>query len=70
MHPDDHRPEGRIGPVERSSGGRRRHSEDDIAWIGLPTCLRDAGLDIADLHYGNTATQITKYRRWAGGGGP
>ena len=26
-----------------------RYSEDDLAWIGLITCLRDADLGIADL---------------------
>lgn len=40
--------EGLVGPVERRSG-RRRYSHDDIAWIGLVTCLRTAGLGIADL---------------------
>lgn len=41
--------EGLIGPIERSSGGRRRYGPDDVAWIGLVTCLREAGLGIADL---------------------
>ncbi|MCE1180417.1 MAG: MerR family transcriptional regulator [Micrococcales bacterium] len=41
--------EGLIGPVDRDAGGRRRYSDDDLAWIGLITCLRDAGLGIADL---------------------
>ncbi|ROQ63233.1 DNA-binding transcriptional MerR regulator [Streptomyces sp. 840.1] len=41
--------EGLIGPIRRSSGGRREYSEDDIFWIGLVTCFRDAGLGIADL---------------------
>ena len=41
--------EGLIGPIERAPGGRRRYSADDVAWIGLVTCLRDAGLGIADL---------------------
>jgi DNA-binding transcriptional MerR regulator len=30
-------------------GGRRVFREGDIAWIGVVTCLRDAGLGIADL---------------------
>lgn len=37
-----------IGPIERSSGVRR-YSEDDVAWIGTVTCLRNAGLGITDL---------------------
>jgi DNA-binding transcriptional MerR regulator len=41
--------EGLIGPVERAANGQRRYSEDDIAWIGTVTCLRDAGLGITDL---------------------
>lgn len=40
--------EGLVGPVQRQSG-QRRYSEDDIAWIALVTCLRTAGLGIADL---------------------
>lgn len=41
--------EGLIGPVDRLHGGHRAYSDDDIFWIGLVTCLRDAGLGIADL---------------------
>lgn len=41
--------EGLIGPIDRAPGGRRRYSEDDVSWIGIVTCLRDAGLGIADL---------------------
>lgn len=41
--------EGLIGPVDRTVGGRRRYTEGDLAWVGLLTCLRDAGLGIADL---------------------
>ncbi len=40
--------EGLVGPIARRSG-QRRYSEDDVAWIGVVTCLRDAGLGIADL---------------------
>ena len=41
--------EGLVGPVARSAGGQRRYDDDDVAWIGLVTCLRDAGLGIAEL---------------------
>jgi DNA-binding transcriptional MerR regulator len=41
--------EGLIGPIDRAPGGRRRYSEDDVSWIGIVTCLRDAGLGIVDL---------------------
>ncbi|WSJ27052.1 MerR family transcriptional regulator [Streptomyces sp. NBC_01324] len=41
--------EGLIGPIRRSAGGRREYTDDDVFWIGLVTCFRDAGLGIADL---------------------
>lgn len=41
--------EGLIGPIQRSAGGRREYTEDDLFWIGLLTCFREAGLGIADL---------------------
>ena len=41
--------EGLIGPIDRAPGGRRRYSEDDVSWVGIVTCLRDAGLGIEDL---------------------
>ena len=40
--------EGLVGPIARSAG-QRRYTDDDVAWIGIVTCLRDAGLGIADL---------------------
>ncbi len=41
--------EGLVGPVDRTVSGRRRYTENDLAWVALLTCLRDAGLGIADL---------------------
>ena len=41
--------EGLIGPVERTTGGHRAYSEGDVAWVGLLSCLRDAGLGIDHL---------------------
>jgi DNA-binding transcriptional MerR regulator len=41
--------EGLIGPIRRSPGGRREYTEEDVFWIGLVTCFREAGLGIADL---------------------
>jgi DNA-binding transcriptional MerR regulator len=41
--------EGLVGPVRRDTSGHRRYAEDDLQWVGIVTCLRDAGLGIADL---------------------
>ena len=41
--------EGLIGPVSRTVGGHRAYTDDDLFWVGLIGCLRDAGLGIADL---------------------
>jgi DNA-binding transcriptional MerR regulator len=41
--------EGLIGPISRSAGGRRTYTPDDVAWIGIVTCLRRAGLGVEDL---------------------
>ncbi|MFI0901264.1 MerR family transcriptional regulator [Streptomyces sp. NPDC020983] len=41
--------EGLIGPIGRTTGGRRQYTEDDVFWIGLVTCFREAGLGIADV---------------------
>ena len=38
-----------IGPIRRASNGQRQYSAGDIAWIGVITCLREAGLGIGDL---------------------
>lgn len=41
--------EGLIGPIARATSGHRVYDGDDLFWIGLVTCLRDAGLGIAEL---------------------
>ncbi|MFJ1512439.1 MerR family transcriptional regulator [Cellulosimicrobium funkei] len=41
--------EGLIGPIARTTGGHRAYDGDDLFWIGLVTCLRAAGLGIAEL---------------------
>ena len=41
--------EGLIGPIARTAGGHRAYDGDDLFWIGLVTCLRDAGLGISEL---------------------
>lgn len=40
---------GLLGTVRRNSGGRRVYTDANITWIGLLTCLRSAGMGIADL---------------------
>ena len=41
--------EGLIGPVRRDTGGRRRYSDGDLAWLDVVTCLRRSGMGITDL---------------------
>ena len=41
--------EGLIGPISRDTSGRRLFTEADVAWIGVVTCMRGAGLGMADL---------------------
>ncbi|WP_430868678.1 MerR family transcriptional regulator [Demequina aurantiaca] len=41
--------EGLVGPIARDASGHRRFTDNDVTWIGVVTCLRDAGLGIADL---------------------
>ncbi|WP_288336867.1 MerR family transcriptional regulator [uncultured Gordonia sp.] len=38
-----------IGPIERTSGGRRRYREVDIDWLRICTRLRESGMPLADL---------------------
>jgi len=38
-----------VGPIDRNASGHRRYADNDVAWIGVVTCLRDAGLGITDL---------------------
>ncbi len=37
---------GMIPPVKRTVGGFRNYQEEDIGWIQLVTCMRNAGLPI------------------------
>lgn len=37
---------GMIPPVTRTKGGIRDYQEDDIAWVTLATCMRNAGLPV------------------------
>lgn len=41
--------EGIIGPLARDHRNHRVFSDNDLAWIGVVTCMKDAGLGIDDL---------------------
>lgn len=41
--------EGIIGPLTRDRRNHRVFSDNDLAWIGVVTCMKDAGLGIDDL---------------------
>ncbi|QOC26686.1 MerR family transcriptional regulator [Microbacterium hominis] len=41
--------EGIIGPLTRDHRNHRVFSDNDLAWIGVVTCMKDAGLGIDDL---------------------
>src|SRR3954451_21686314 len=38
--------EGLLGPVQRDSGGRRRYSGGDLAWLDVVIALRRSGMGI------------------------
>ncbi|GJF28977.1 MerR family transcriptional regulator [Kitasatospora sp. NE20-6] len=40
---------GLLGTLERSPGGRRRFTPDDLEWLGVLRCLRDTGMPIAEM---------------------
>jgi DNA-binding transcriptional MerR regulator len=41
--------EGIISPIARTTGGRRRYTDDDLGRLGFLRCLRDTGMPIARL---------------------
>lgn len=41
--------EGILAPVERTAGGRRAYTDDDLGRLGFLRCLRDTGMPIAQL---------------------
>ncbi|MFF5966767.1 MerR family transcriptional regulator [Streptomyces collinus] len=38
-----------VGPVQRTSGGRRRYSALDVDWLLICVKLRESGMPLADL---------------------
>ncbi|WP_399885500.1 MerR family transcriptional regulator [Streptomyces sp. BBFR51] len=40
-----------VGPVERTSGGRRRYTSFDVDWLLICVKLRSSGMPLADLKH-------------------
>ncbi|MFD9791490.1 MerR family transcriptional regulator [Streptomyces sp. NPDC059070] len=40
-----------VGPVQRTSGGRRRYTSLDVEWLLICVKLRESGMPLADLKY-------------------
>ena len=40
---------GLLDDIERTSGGQRVFTDDDLAWLGILRCLRDTGMPIARM---------------------
>jgi DNA-binding transcriptional MerR regulator len=40
---------GLLADIDRTSGGKRIFSDDDLDWLGLLRCLRDTGMPIAQM---------------------
>lgn len=38
-----------VGPVQRTSGGRRRYTSFDVDWLLICVKLRESGMPLADL---------------------
>ncbi|MFF5923747.1 MerR family transcriptional regulator [Streptomyces flavochromogenes] len=38
-----------VGPVRRTSGGRRRYTASDVEWLQICVRLRESGMPLADL---------------------
>ncbi|MFG3343642.1 MerR family transcriptional regulator [Streptomyces sp. NPDC048018] len=38
-----------VGPVHRTSGGRRRYTSSDVDWLLICVRLRESGMPLADL---------------------
>jgi len=40
---------GLLADIERTSGGQRVFTDEDLAWLGVLRCLRDTGMPIAQM---------------------
>ncbi|MGK2876236.1 MAG: MerR family transcriptional regulator [Nocardioides sp.] len=38
-----------VGPIERTTGGRRRYTRVDVDWLRICTRLRESGMPLAQL---------------------
>ena len=41
--------EGLISGVERSQGGFRQYSDEDLEWLGLICCLKNTGMPLQEI---------------------
>lgn len=41
--------EGLLESIERTTGGQRRYSEDDVAWVQILRCLRTTALPVREM---------------------
>ena len=41
--------EGLLTNVERSSGGFRQYSDEDLEWLGLICCLKNTGMSLQEI---------------------
>ncbi|MFJ8542424.1 MerR family transcriptional regulator [Streptomyces sp. NPDC093586] len=47
-----------VGPVRRTSGGRRRYTSADVDWLLICVKLRESGMPLADLkHFAHLVRQ-------------
>jgi DNA-binding transcriptional MerR regulator len=40
---------GLLTGVDRTAGGRRRYTADDLSWLGLVSCLRGTGMPVREM---------------------
>ncbi len=40
---------GLLVEIDRTAAGRRRFTDDDLAWLGMLRCLRETGMPIAEM---------------------
>ena len=49
---------GLLAHIERTAGGRRSFTDDDVEWLGTLRCLRDTGMPIARMQRYAELTRI------------